>query len=422
MIGLIDCNNFFVSCERVFRPEIASRPVIVMSNNDGCAVALSDEAKALGIRRGVPIYQIKELIRRHGIVTFSGNHKLYGDMSSRVMATISSIVPEIEIYSIDECFIDMTGFGKEQIDGLGRRIVAKVRRDTGIPVSLGIASTKTLAKIASHFAKKYKGYKSVCTIDSDEKRFKALELTPINEVWGIGRRLSRRLTEIGIMNALDFANLESDKISRLLNVSGQRTWRELNGEPCVDMELIEPDRKQLCCSRSFSEMIDDLNLLREAISYFCDNVSRKLRKQNSCAGTITVFIQTNSFRNDLPQHIGSGSATFEEATNDTLELTRSALQILSGQFRRGYAYKRAGVIISDITSCDNIPQSLFVNSEVREKRRRLMKTIDTINHCGKSIDKIHLATATPDSGRVRQEGLSPLYTTSLSDIITVKAR
>lgn len=422
MIGLIDCNNFFVSCERVFRPEIAKRPVVVMSNNDGCAVAMSNEAKALGIKRGVPVYQIKELIRRHNVVTFSGNHKLYGDMSSRVIATIASIVPELEVYSVDECFIDFSGFNKEQIETLGHQIVTKIRRDVGIPTSLGIAPTKTLAKIASHFAKKYSGYRSVCIIDSEEKRIKALELTPINGIWGIGRRLSKRLTEIGITNAAGFAELDHDKIQKIVNISGERTWRELNGEPCIDIELIEPERKQLCCSRSFSDMIDDINRLREAISYFCDNVGRKLRKQNSCAGTISVFIQTNTYRTDLPQHIGNGSISFEEATNDTIQLTQAAIRLLERQFKKGYSYKRAGVFASDICNCGNIHQSLFISPEERDKRQRLMNTIDTINHREGSIDKIHLATATSNRGRVRQEELSPLYSTSLADIITVKAK
>ncbi len=351
MIGLIDCNNFFVSCERIFRPDIVDKPVVVMSNNDGCAVAMSNEAKALGIKRGVPVYQVKQLIKQHKVVTLSGNHKLYGDISSRIMATIASIVPEIEVYSIDEAFLDFSPWSdSEAAEKVGRAIVKKVRRDIGVPTSLGIAKTKTLAKIASHFAKKYKGYRGVCIIDNDEKRRKALAMTEINEVWGIGRRLSKRLKERGIVTALQYADLQLSRVRDLVNIVGERTWRELNGEPCIDLEAIEPDRKQICTSRSFSKAFEDIEPLREAISHFCDNIARKLRGQKSCARVMTVFIQTNSFRPDLPQHNGNATITFEEATDDTITLTTNVIGILDGIFRKGYAYNRGGVLVTEIVN------------------------------------------------------------------------
>lgn len=421
MVGLIDCNNFFVSCERIFRPDVVDKPVVVMSNNDGCAVAMSNEAKALGIKRGVPVYQIKQLIKQHNVVTLSGNHKLYGDISSRVMATISSIVPEIEVYSIDEAFLDFTPWpDSAEAEAVGRSIVKKVRRDVGVPTSLGLAPTKTLAKIASHFAKNFKGYRSVCLIDDEPKRRKALALTEIDDVWGIGRRLGKKLRERGITTALQYADLPLSRVRDLVNINGERTWRELNGEPCIDFDMVEPDRKQICTSRSFSKAFDDIEPLREAISHFCDNIARKLRKQNGCARVMTVFIQTNSFRPDLPQHYGNATITLEEATDDTITFTSNAVRMLYGIFRKGYAYKRAGVIVTDIVSRRAVQQSLFIPVGDRNKRRRLMQAIDAVNRSEETYDKLHVATSTPDMRRVNRNDLSPYYSTRLSDIITVK--
>ena len=233
MFALVDCNNFFVSCERVFRPELASRPVIVLSNNDGCAVALSNEAKALGLKRGNPYFKVKDICERHGVAVLSGNHRLYGDMSSRVMATLQALTDApLEVYSIDEAFIVIPE-GVGDVADFGRYVVERVKRLTGIPTSMGIAPTKTLAKVAARFAKKYPGYKGACLIDSEEKRLKALALTEVGEVWGIGRRLSRKLTERGIDTALKLASLDENTVTRLFTVTGLRTWRELNGTPCI---------------------------------------------------------------------------------------------------------------------------------------------------------------------------------------------
>ena len=340
MIGLIDCNNFFVSCERVFNPSLLKRPVIVLSNNDGCAVAISNEAKALGINRGVPFYQIKSIVEKNNIAVLSGNMRLYGDMSSRVMATLSSIIKDIEIYSIDEAFLDMHGWDLIQLQSIGQKIVRRVKKDTGIPSSLGIAPTKTLAKIASHFAKKYSGYSDVCIIDTTEKRIKALELTPINDVWGVGRQLSKHFQKYGIYKAIDFANMPYDYIKRIVNINGQRTWRELNGKPCIDIETITPDKKQICTSRSFSKEITEIDTLINAVSSFSTIVSRKLREQKSYAVSISVFIHTNAFRTDQEQYLKSSHIRFEEPTDDTLTITTTAVNALKSIFRDGYAYKK----------------------------------------------------------------------------------
>lgn len=402
MIGLIDCNNFFVSCERVFRPELAGKPVVVMSNNDGCAVAMSNEAKALGIKRGTPIYQLRQLIRKHGVATITGNHRLYGNISSRVMATIGSIVPEMEVYSVDESFLDMSVWKGEELESTGRKIVAKVRRDVGIPTSLGIAPTKTLAKVAAKFAKKYPAYRGVCIIDSEEKRRKALALTPIGDVWGIGRRLGVKLSQYNVTTALDLADMPLYKVQKILNVIGERCWRELNGEPCIEGDVGEALNKQLCVSRSYKKSVDDIEQLREAVSGYSDSVARRLRRQHGCARSVTVFIQTNSFRPELPQHYGSMTIPLDEATDDTLTITGAAVKALSSIFRRGYAYRRAGVVITDIVSRDAVQQNLFCEPLRREKRKRLMEIMDHINDGECTRDLLHSAASAPRKASERE--------------------
>lgn len=393
MIGLIDCNNFFVSCERLFRPELTGKPVVVMSNNDGCAVAMSNEAKALGIKRGVPVYQLRQLINKYDVSIVSGNHRLYGNISSRVMATIGALVPDLEIYSIDEAFLDMSPWSGEKLEEAGRRIVSKVRRDVGIPTSLGIAPTKTLAKIASHFAKKYPAYHGVCIINTDDKRRKALSLSPINDVWGIGRRLAKRMGQYNINTALDFADMPLSKVKQIVNMTGERCWRELNGEVCMTEDTSGPLNRQLCVSRSYKKSIDNIELLKEAISQYSDTISRRLRRQDGCAASVTVFIQTNSFRPELPQHFGSTTITLEEATDDTLAITAAAVKGISELFRQGYAYRRAGICITDIVRRDAVQRNLFSAPGKREKRQRLMHIVDAINTNRSTQNMVHSAAS-----------------------------
>ncbi len=420
MIGLIDCNNFFVSCERVFNPALRNKPVIVLSNNDGCAVALSNEAKSLGIKRGMPYYQIRQQCEQNGVYAFSGNHRLYGDMSTRVMATIAGIVPEIEIYSIDECFMHLDGWQTSKLTEVGRDIVRRVLRNTGIPTSLGIAPTKTLAKIASKFAKKHAAYRSVCLIDTDQKRRKALELTAIDDVWGIGRRLAAKLHAARIDTALEFAELSKERVLSMMNITGERTWRELNGEACIGFEDEAPNRKQICCSRSFGKALTEFNQLSEAVAAFTAIAARKLRQQHSCAISITVFIHTNAFREDQEQYYNSAHSTLDEATNDTMALTSAAIEALKRIYRRGYAFKKAGVMISEIVDSSKVQPSLFGSAEDRERRKNLMRVVDQINAGSMARDTVHVATQAPIESCVRSEKMSRLYTTRLSDIITVK--
>lgn len=420
MIGLIDCNNFFVSCERVFDPALRQRPVIVLSNNDGCAVAISNEAKKLGVKRGTPYFQLEDIIKRHDIAVLSGNHRLYGDISSRVMATIAECIPEIEIYSVDECFIRFDKWPVDDVDSAAHEIVRRVRRNVGIPTSLGIAPTKTLAKIAAGFAKKYPAYRSVCIIDTDEKRRKALALTPIEDVWGIGRRLGRKMRAERIFTALDLANISKERMRRLVNIVGERTWRELQGEPCIEMEMTAPDKKQICCSRSFADMVFDPEKLYEAMAAFSAIAARKLREQDSAAVAIAVFMHTNPHREDMDQYHASNMIRLEEPSNDVMTITEAAIRATVPVYRTGYGFKRAGIIITDIVPLQAVQPSLFTDVDNRQRRQRLMRVMDRINAGAMARDMVHVATRTPLDSCVRCQHASRRYSTRMAEIITVK--
>lgn len=414
MFGLLDCNNFYASCERVFDPALNGKPIVVLSNNDGCVIARSNEAKLLGIQMGVPAYQIKDLVNSRQVFAFSSNYTLYGDMSGRVMSILSELVPEVEVYSIDEAFVNLDGI--RDIPSLGTDIVNRVNRGTGIPVSLGIAPTKTLAKVANKFAKKYPAYNRLCIIDTEEKRIKALKLFEIGDVWGIGRRQAAKLQRQGVRSAYDFTLLSGAWVRKHMTVVGERTWKELRGISCIDMESAPPARKQICTSRSFGKMLTGLAPMSEAIATHASTCARKLRKQKSYAMSLMVFIHTNRFREDLPQYWKSAVIHLPVPTNDTLEIVHYALSGLKAIFRDGYHYKKAGVIITEITESSQL--GVFDTVD-REKRERLMQTIDLIN--GKYGNPVKLAVQ--GNGRewkLKQEQLSKRYTTKLTDIIVIK--
>lgn len=419
MIALVDCNNFYASCERAFNPNWNNRPVVVLSNNDGCVIARSNEAKALGIKMGVPAYQIKNEIERYGIGVFSSNYTLYGDMSNRVMTMLSSYSPNIEVYSIDECFLDFSGFERYNLKEYGEEIVRTVSKGTGIPVSMGIAPTKTLAKVANKFAKKYKGYKGVCIIDTEEKRIEALKRTEIGDVWGIGHRYTKRLALYGVSTAYDFAQMPKAWVRQQMTVVGERTWKELNGEPCIDLELVTPDKKQICTSRAFGEAISEIEGLEEAVSSYASICAGKLRKQRSCAQALMVFIHTNNFREYLPQYFQNCVVKLPLPTNNTPEIVHYALIALRNIYRKGYFFKKAGVIIIDIVPDSAIQQNMFDNVD-RERQKKLMKVVDRLNS---GFNRNNLTLAVQGGRRkwkLKQELLSPCYTTRLSDIINIK--
>ena len=423
MYALVDCNNFFVSCERIFRPELEGKAVVVLSNNDGCVVSRSNESKAMGIKMGTPFYQIKGYADKGRLYACSSNYALYGDISNRVMSVLADAVPKIEIYSIDEAYLHLDGIGPEKIPELCRDIVAKVRKWVGVPVSIGVAPTKTLAKIASHFAKKYKGYRGVCMIDSDEKRNKALSLTEISDVWGIGRRNAPKLLSMGVNTALDFVNRPEEWVRKHLHLPGVRTWEELQGRICVEEEK-EGHRKSICTSRSFADMITDAQELELRVSDFAAMCARKLREEGTAARDVTVFMYTNRFREDLDQYFPSVTVRLGVAANSAQEIVGAALKAFRTIYRDGYKYKKAGVIVSGIIDADAIQSTLFdFDEKLRDKQDRLSKVIDLVNSSASSSEASLLRLATQRPGHyadgIRCDFRSGLYTTSLDEIIKV---
>ncbi len=420
MFALIDCNNFYVSCERVFRPDLNNKPVVVLSNNDGCVIARSDEAKALGIPMGAPAFEYQEVFKKNNVTVFSANFPLYGDMSQRVMSIISELVPEIEIYSIDECFIKLNGFEyiTASLYDYALAIQQRVKRWTGIPISIGIASTKALAKVANHVAKKFKKETGcIYLIDSEEKRVKALRWLPVEDIWGIGSRLSKRLRNIGVEKAYDFTQLPENYVKKHFTIVGLRLQRDLRGISTLQLDEPQP-KKNIATTRSFESLYTTFEELRERIVTFASVCAEKLRKQHSYCQSVMVFLYTNPFREDLPQYKASIVLKLPYATHSSIELAKFAVKALQYIFKPGYAYKKAGVIVSDIIPDNCIQLTLF--EKRNERHIPLMQTLDRIN-ARYGMQKIRLATQdTQRVWKMKQEKLSPQYTTRLSDIITIK--
>lgn len=419
MFGLIDCNNFYASCERVFNPSLNGKAIVVLSNNDGCVIARSNEAKKLGIAMGAPIFKMKEILEQHPVHVFSSNYTLYGDMSHRVMTTIGSIVPDIEIYSIDEAFIRFDGYELHNLQELGSKIVRTTTRNTGIPVSLGIAPTKTLAKVANKFAKKYPQYKGVAIIDTEEKREKALKLFAIEDVWGIGRRYSQRLQYYSIKTAWDFTQKSKSWVRQEMGVVGERTWSELRGIPCFELEHTSA-KKSICTSRSFGEKQTEFKPVLEAVSNFAASCGHKLRNQQSLASNLMVFIHTNPFNKELPQYYNQIVLQLEVPSNDSTELVHIASLGLQKIFKQGYQYKKAGVIVGDIVPELPRQTSLFDERD-RVKYSKVMKVMDSLND-RYGIQKVRIASqGFGRKWKMKNEMLSPCYSTQLRDIIEVKS-
>ena len=419
MFGLIDCNNFYASCERVFNPLLNGRPVVVLSNNDGCVIARSSEAKALGIPMGEPAYKLKALIEANQVVVFSSNYVLYGDMSHRVMTTVAQFAPDMEIYSIDEAFLLFDGFENINLKEYGEKIVRTTTRNTGIPVSLGVAPTKTLAKLANKFAKKHKDYKGVCIIDTDEKREKALKLTAVGDVWGIGRQYAKKLEYYSIHTAWDFTQRSKSWVRHTMGVVGERTWLELKGTPCIEMDKTTT-KKSICTSRSFGERLTELAPISEAVSNFAASCAEKLRKQHSLASVIMVFIQTNPNATNLPQHCKQVVLQLPVPTNDTTELINFALRGLNAIFAEGFQFKKAGVIVSEIVPERPLQGDLF-DTRNRDKFSKIMTVMDSLNASyGKQKVKI-AAQGFDRKWKLKNERLSPCYSTKLEDVLEIKA-
>lgn len=427
MFALVDCNNFFVSCERIFRPELEGKAVVVLSNNDGCVVSRSNESKAMGISMCTPFYKIKHLADAGQLTAFSSNYALYGDISNRVMSLLADAVPKIEIYSIDEAFLHLEGIDPEKIPQLCRDLVDKIRKWVGVPVSIGVAPTKTLAKIASHFAKKHKGYKGVCMMETEEKRLKALELTPIEDVWGIGRRLAPKLAASNVNTALDFVSRPREWVQSRFNVTTLKTWEELRGRACHEEER-EDRRQSICTSRSFADMIEDEKELILRVSDFAAMCARKLRDEGSAAYDVTVFMYTNRFREDLKQYYPSATIRLDVAANSAQEIIGAALKAFRTVFRPGYMYKKAGVIVSDIIAVEDIQAVIFDFDEgLRRKQDRISQVMDAVNAASESSGSssgqslLRIATQRPGhyADGIRSDFRSRLYTTSLNEIMEV---
>ena len=418
MYGLCDCNNFFVSCERVFNPSLNGRPVVVLSNNDGCVVSRSNEAKAIGIKMGQPLYQIHDLVKRHDVAVHSSNYRLYGDMSQRVMETLKSYIPHIEIYSIDEAFLDLEGHPIEKLQDFARELSRIIRRNTGIPVSIGISHTKTLAKIASKLCKSYPKLQGACLMHREEDIKKVLSRYPVEDIWGIGRRHSKHLHTLGVTTAAQLCSKSEIWIRNTLSITGVRTWRELHGTPSIEYTDKIADRQTITVSRSFAKELYDFEELHETISTFATLVSEKLRRQRSVAGELQVFILTNRHREDQPQHREGKLFRFPTPTNSTLEIVKAATELLKELYRRGYGYKKSGVTLSNITP-DNAVQSSIFDTVNRPKHKLLMQTIDNIN-ATLGRESIRIVSQGSITHHTNHKHLSPQYTTDWDDIIVVK--
>ena len=377
---IISNNNCYVSCERVFRPDLEGKPVVVLSNNDGCVVARSNEAKKMGIKAGTPYFELEQQFPNNKIAVFSSNYELYGELTGRVVGIIKKEAPAYFRYSIDECFVYLDGMERFDLKKWGEELHRKIKKSVGIPVSIGLAPNKTLAKMASHFAKKYPGYHHCCMIDTEEKRIKASRLYPIDDVWGIGRRYSAKLVSLGCKTAFDFAEHNRDWVKHIFNnIVIDRTWRELNGEDCVPNEELAK-KKSICTSRSFNGMISDFETLRTHVANYAARCAEKLRKQETVASVVGVFINTNSFREDLQQYWNFQEQRLITPSNSTSVIVQVATEVLKRIYRQGYQYKKAGVIVMGIGPNSPIQQDLFdINAEQFQKMRRLDAVIDRIN-------------------------------------------
>ena len=456
MYGIIDCDNCYVSCERVFRPDLEGRPVVVLSNNDGCVVARSNEAKALGVKEGMPYFQMAEQYPNQKIAVFSSNYELYGELTSRVVRIISQEAPAWFRYSIDECFVYLDGMEEINLQRWGENLHRRIKKSVGMPVSIGLAPNKTLAKIASKLAKKFEVYRHCCIIDTDEKREAALKWLPIDDVWGIGRRYAERLHALGCQTAYDFANISKAAIEReqsqtclnsaereqarlkgkdwvrvtFNNINIVRTWQELNGEDAVPNEQLAK-KKSICTSRSFNGMIADKDTLRTHIANYASRCAEKLRRQDTVASVVGVFVSSNPFREDLLQYWKYDETRLITPTNSTTSIVKAAADVLDQIFVQGVNYKRAGVIVMGIAPSSPLQQDLFdINAEQIQKMNRLDKVIDRINRCyGSETIVIGAQQYTRPNGEgkanvfanaIKHDFKSKNPTTRWSDIIPLK--
>ena len=421
MFALADCNNFFASCERVFRPDLQGKPVIVLSSNDGCAIARSNEAKALGIKMGAPFFKIKDIVEKHGVAVFSGNMALYGDMSRRVKWVLEGYAPAVEVYSIDEAFLDLRGISGIDFDAYAKEISAQCWKLTSIPVSIGIAPTKTLAKIASKLCKQYPKLRGGCYMHRPQDIEKVLRKFPIEDVWGIGRKSAAKLQTRYIKTAYDFTQLPETAVRSMMGITGLRTWKELQGIPCIEFEDGFEAKQSICVSRSFSSEIYELGDLQEQIANFAATLAEKLRKQGSVTSEIAVFAYTNRFKENQPQTHSSALVTFPTPTAGQKSIITSAVKAVREFFRSGYGYKKAGVIATGVMAESEATPSLFDDPHALEQEQKITEALSAINSAfGDGTIKL----AVQGSGHIKTtcQKQSPHYTTRWTDLpkVTVK--
>jgi DNA polymerase V len=413
-LALVDCNNFYVSCERLFRPDLRTTPVVVLSNNDGCVVSRSNEAKAIGVRMGQPWFECKALAEEHGILALSSNYALYADLSNRVMNVLSTYSPRTEVYSIDECFVDLTGTPK--LRDVSYQIREQVMQWTGIPVCVGIGPTKTLAKLSNFVAKRHPRSKGVFNYNdlTEAQQTKLLSQITVDEVWGVGRKLTKRLGEHGIQSVQDLRSAHTPTLRAEFGVVIEKTQRELQGIACIELQEVVPDKQQIISSRSFGRMVEDLDVLKDAMSTFAANACVKLRAQNSHASVIQVFLHTNRFRKDLPQYMPSLAIPLPMPTNDSLAVNKWACHLIDLMFKSDYQYKKAGVVLSEISPTSHIQGDLLALET--ETNSRLMTAIDQLNtRFGRGAVKISTQGA-HQGWQMKQERKSPRYTTDWTEL------
>ena len=416
-IALIDCNSFYVSCERLFNPKIRKKPVVVLSNNDGCIISRSNEAKALGIKMGEPYFKEKDIIVKNNVQVFSSNYSLYGDISRRVMRTLKRFNSDIEVYSIDEAFLDLSNFSDDEIEDVGKEIRSTVLQWTGIPTSIGIAKTKTLSKVANHIAKKKEsGVTSLIGIQNIDP---ILEKVEINDVWGVGRQLTKFYHQNGIYNAKQLKNISNTWIKKSSNVLSSRTAMELRGITCIGLEKTVSKRKSCVVSRSFGQRVEKFQELKEAIANYCLNASEKIRSESLIAKSITIFIRTSPFQNKFGYYSNSKTIDFPIATNNSIEIVKTALAALETIFKNGYRYQKAGVLLTGLSNDDG-KKNLF-SSEKDEKINSLMRSIDNTNYrYGRSA--ISLASAgVQKSWNMKREYSSRIDTADFYCLPTIRA-
>lgn len=421
-LALVDCNNFYVSCERVFNPKLEGKPVVVLSNNDGCAVARSNEVKALGVKMGEPWFKLEKLARQHGIIALSSNYTLYGDLSARVMSILSTFSPKQEVYSIDECFLDLDGFAPDTLADYGQTIRKTIKRNVGIPVCVGIAETKTLAKLANHCAKKgLAGRDSVCDFGRlDEAQCRTLFASiPVGEVWGIGRKITEKLLTMGVQTVEDLKIANPNKIRQQFSVVIERTVKELNGIPCIELEEVGQPRQQIMVSRSFGREIADLKDLAESVSYFTTRASEKLRGDGTVATSLCVYIRTNPFKEKEPQYQRSIVVPLYQPTDNTVKLVNAAIKGLKEIYRAGYSYKKSGVLLMGLQAKETIQPTLFDDPIEQARSDSLMHVMDAINQRMGQGSVTIAASGIRQRWAMRRERKSQNYTSDWDELPVV---